>query len=190
MKKTFLKSAIILFSIIAFIGCSKSDEDVSYNASDLLGEWNLASFNYSGDVKIETNGISVTASSFNGVGRDINTTSIFSENPNKVISEGSYSTEFSLNFNGQTNTNTQEVSSFRDESEWQLNGDILTITNGSLVSVDLPDGADIVDIDQSEAQIIELNSNSLKLRNTAEYETTEDDVTTKVTFNIEMNFTR
>lgn len=190
MKNVFSKLFILTFAFFALLSCSDSDETVSYNPDDLIGTWNLSSFNYEGDVKAVTNGVSVTIATFSGRGKNIDATSTFSKDPNKVISQGSYDQEITATAEGQTESETYEIRNFTDESEWDLTNDLLIIKSGQMVSVDLPDGVDLINVDESDAKIIELTATSLKLRKEYAQEHTQEGVTTKFVFNLAMDYTR
>ena len=116
MKKIFLLSIITAFTLV-FISCS-NDEDAVSNTSEeeIVGVWNLTALE-------ATNGRSETT--FEAVGKDFQTVVTFSEDPQTVVSEGSYTTVLSTTIGGENQTQEQEGEDFFESEKWRLDGSIL-----------------------------------------------------------------
>ena len=200
MKKTLIKVFVLLFSTVALLGCSESDESVSYNENDLIGKWKLVDFNYSGELKLKSGGISSGDLSFIGVSKKIDITTTFSQNPNKVVSEGSYSLDISVNQNGEDSSKTYDLKDINNQAEWELNGDNLNVKNGKLIDINLDldvtiivgdnDGLGLFELDLSTAKVIELTDNSLKLKGSFEQEITKNGVTFVVKIDTSIYFSK
>ncbi|MGB2758352.1 MAG: lipocalin family protein [Maribacter stanieri] len=125
MKKIFLLSIITAFTLV-FISCS-NDEDAVSNASEeeIVGVWNLTALeaiNGRSETTIEGTVIPAT---FEAVGKDFQTVVTFSEDPQTVVSEGSYTTVLSTTIGGENQTQEQEGEDFFESEKWRLDGSIL-----------------------------------------------------------------
>ncbi|MEL6811966.1 MAG: lipocalin family protein [Bacteroidota bacterium] len=145
-----LKILFLAVLTAAFVGCSDDDDGGNPvgGAADLVGTWNGTGVSYSGTTETTANGVTISAD-FVGEGYDYNYTVTFSENPNQVTSEGSYSIELTTTSGGQTITQNVENISFSEVGEWSISGDQLTVTSATG--------------DPSTATIVELTANSLIL---------------------------
>lgn len=118
---------IVLTLSITFTSCS-SDDSSSDSAPSLIGTWTGVSVDATGTASVEFQGFPVTVD-FVGDSYDENFTLTFSENPNVVSSDGTYSMAFDASLAGQTIfSETFEDIMLLDESEWSREGDELTFT--------------------------------------------------------------
>tara|TARA_R110002074_G_scaffold86875_1_gene191772 strand:+ start:50811 stop:51338 length:528 start_codon:yes stop_codon:yes gene_type:complete len=130
MKKLFLLSIFTVFTLV-FSSCSKDEDGVS-NASEskITGSWNLTALE-TNDGTSDTNfdGTSIPTT-FDAIGKDFNTVVTFSEEPQVVTSEGSYTTVLTTTVLGETSTQEEEGEDFFQSDEWRLDGNILYFGTG------------------------------------------------------------
>lgn len=138
---------LLLSLAVIFLSCSE-DEDPLPTSQGMVGTWNVTSVDYKGTATTTVLGASMKAD-FTGKGKDMTLTSTFSENPNTVFTEGSYTIELKTTMNGQTTTEDHYFEDVVTDGTWTLNGRTLTIT-----------GAD----GPQEATILEQTSTSLTMR--------------------------
>ena len=99
----------------------------------------------------------------------------FTENPKKVVSDGSYSIELTTTVNGQSTTQNVENLELLSSGDWSINGNTLSIT---------------VDNETDDATIVELTNNNLVL-NVVETETnTGSGFTVTSTTDVTLSFTK
>lgn len=167
---------LILFTalISLTISCSSDDDNVNLNNDGIVGVWRGTGVNYEGTSTTTMQGQSFAAD-YVGVAYDINYTLAFSENPNKVVSEGNYSIELTTTYMGQTTTQNITGLDFLSDGDWTLNGDILSIT---------------VDNETQNATIIELTPNKLVLEANESTTVEQNGATTTSTTHIVMTFDR
>ncbi|SEB36446.1 hypothetical protein SAMN04489761_0158 [Tenacibaculum sp. MAR_2009_124] len=192
MKKAFLKVFVVLFSMVTMVSCSKSDEDINYNASDLLGEWNLASYTYSGNFDVSNGTISLYTGDFEGRAINIDAITTFTENPNKANYSGSYDLSVQqTDSNGETTQNTYTLDNTTSVVDWELRDNLLILSNGELVEVDLPDEiSSFTNLGHGDLEIIELTSNSLKLRKSIDQNFSQGGVTAIIKLEMAVDYTR
>ena len=119
-----LKFLLLGFALILF-SCSE-DEEFQATSQGMLGTWNIATIDYSGTSVTTVQGQSLK-STFKGTGKDMDLISTFSENPNTVVTEGSYIIELETTTLGQTVTNDILFENVIVDGTWTLNGNTLTI---------------------------------------------------------------
>ncbi len=182
----------MLISMVVLTSCSKSDEDINYNASDLLGEWNLASYTYSGNFDVSNGTISLYTGDFEGRAINIDATTTFTENPNKANYSGSYDLSVQqTDSNGQTTQDTYTIGSTTSVVDWELRDNLLILSNGELVEVDLPDEiSSFTNIGDGDLEIIELTSDSLKLRKSIDQNISQGGATAIIKLDIAIDYTR
>ena len=131
MKKVFLLSLIGVFALV-FTSCSDDDSVGVSNASEsqIIGTWNLTALE-TRDGRSDTNfdGTSIPTT-FTAVGKDFDTVVIFSEEPQTVTSEGSYTTVTTTTVMGETSTEEETGEDFFESNEWRLDGSILYFGSG------------------------------------------------------------
>ncbi|WP_378185562.1 hypothetical protein ACE939_10660 [Aquimarina sp. W85] len=148
-KSTYL---LVLLAALTFITCSKDDGNSQSESSTSLitGDWDLTNFEIpKGKSTLEAAGESVITD-FTATGKNFSSIISFSENPNTLVSDGSFDTALEISSNGIPAI-TQEVSGedYFLTGSWKLEGDKLTITNEALDQTDI-------------ATILTLNETSLK----------------------------
>lgn len=166
---------LILFTalISLTISCSSDDDGAALNSGSIVGVWRGTAVNYSGTSTTSGQGQSFT-SEFVGEAYDIDYTLTFSENPNKVVSEGNYSIELTTTYMGQTITQNIEGLSFLSDGNWSLNGTTLSIT---------------MDNDTQDATIVELTPTKMVIEATQTTTVDQGGGTTNTsTTNIVMSF--
>ncbi len=119
MKKlNFLFVALFL----VFTSCSKDDDSSSDTSGDILGKWDMTSYDYVGKTVTSTQGQTLTTD-FVGEAFDIDYNIAFEENPNEITSEGSFSLKLTSTVLGQATT--QNISNFDvgiTSGTWEKNG--------------------------------------------------------------------
>lgn len=135
MKKSYLSISLIIFAMLFIItGCKKEDDNQPNIDGNIAGVWNCTAIDYTGSTVTEMSGQSLTTD-FVGEGYDIDFTLTFTENPNNVTSDGSYSTKLTTTFMGQSTEQFIEGQSFTYTGTWTMNGSELSITQGGETSV-------------------------------------------------------
>ncbi|MCZ4319875.1 lipocalin family protein [Aequorivita viscosa] len=169
--KLFLFTALISLTV----SCS-SDDDSSTpaNNGDIIGVWQGTAVDYRGTTTTTAQGQTITAD-YVGEAYDVDYTLTFTENPNKVISDGSYSIELTTTVNGQSTTQNVPNLEFLSTGDWSINGSTLSIT---------------VDNVTDDATIIELTNNSLILNVVESQTTTEQGITIVSTTDVTLSFTK
>ncbi|MCF6306377.1 MAG: lipocalin family protein [Flavobacteriaceae bacterium] len=127
-----LKLLFLSLFVSFAISCSSSDDDNGDNGSgetdaELVDMWIGSAVNYSGTSVTETQGITLTAD-FVGVGYDIDFTFDFTENPNILTAEGSYSIELTTTIQGQSTTQNIEDLGFENSGTWSRDGNQISLT--------------------------------------------------------------
>jgi len=125
MKKIFLLSLIGVFALV-FTSCSNDEDAVSNaNESEIIGTWNLTALETKdgkSDTDFDGNSIETT---FSSVGKEFDTIVTFSEDPQNVTSEGSYTTILTTTFMGESQSEEIEGDDFFQSDKWRLDGSTL-----------------------------------------------------------------
>jgi len=136
MKKLNLFFIVLL--VLAFTSCSDDDNDdiidIEAPTASIIGTWIAESVDYSGATETEIQGQTVTAD-FVGEAFDIDFGVTFSEDPNELVSDGSYSIELTTTVAGQTTVNTIENITFLEDGTWEMDGNELSITNNGMTAI-------------------------------------------------------
>ncbi len=141
--------------LLLFASCSNDDGGTPPDVSgDLLGVWIGQDVDFTGTAVTEYLGQDIVANLV-GEGYDVDYTLTFSENPNEVISDGSYNLEYTMTVLGQTQTDTMENVDLLGDGTWERSGNVLTIESQGQIAI---------------ATILELTDTTLKLG----IETTQD----------------
>ena len=130
MKKYFLVAFVAAFTLVSS-SCSKDQDGVSgASEASIIGTWNLTALEAT-DGKSNTNfdGTSIPAT-FSAVGKDFDTVVTFSEEPQIVASEGSYTTVLTTTVMGETQTQEEQGEDFFESDEWRLDGSTLFFGSG------------------------------------------------------------
>jgi hypothetical protein len=149
-----MKKLNILFIAFAFIlaSCSSDDDSSSDTSGDLVGTWIGQDVDYSGSTVTEIPGQDNLVADFVGEAYDVDYTLTFSENPNELVSEGSYSIELTTTTLGQTQVDNVENLEVLSDGTWSRTGDQLTIVSNGETStgtiLELTDTSLIVEINE------------------------------------------
>ena len=130
MKKYFLLAFVTVCTLVSS-SCSKDEDGVSgASEASIIGTWNLTALEAT-DGKSNTNfdGTSIPAT-FSAVGKDFDTVVTFSEEPQIVTSEGSYTTVLTTTVMGEPQTQEEEGEDFFESDEWRLDGSTLFFGSG------------------------------------------------------------
>jgi hypothetical protein len=127
-----LKLLFLSLFVSFAISCSSDDDnggdtEPGETEAELVDMWIGSAVNYTGTTVSETQGITLTAD-FVGVGYDIDYTFDFTENPNVLTAEGSYSIELTTTIQGQSTTQNIEDLGFENSGVWSRDGNQLSLT--------------------------------------------------------------
>ena len=156
-----MKKLSALFIALALIltACS-SDDSATEISGSIVGTWKGVSVDYSGTTVTSALGQTINAD-YVGEAYDIDYSLTFTENPNDLISTGSYSIKLTTTVAGQTTTNNVENLKVISDGTWAINNDELTITTSNGVGV---------------MKIIKLTDSALVLTATQETDLSQGDV--------------
>jgi len=184
MKKRVLSGLTMLFFAIFLVACSNNDDEI-ITSGEILGAWNMVSFEYDGSSSFEISGVNIN-SDYTGKAKNIDFSMTFTENPNQVLGSGSYDLEVTVSAIGVSDTETTSISDINSAAEWSRDGDILTFT-GTFYSGSL----DVVNTGASqEFTIEELTDTSLRIRSSMEEIIDDFGIETTVRMETVMEFTR
>lgn len=171
-----MKKLIVLFSALTLIltSCSSDDDSTSDINADIVGTWVGTEMVYEGTSETEIYGLPIEID-FTGEAYDISTKLIFSENPNTLVSEGSYSIKLEYEQNGITETQVVEDQSFLASGTWELNGDTLIVEDVN---------------DSFEAKVYELTDDKLVIGITQTEDIEVNGIITTTTVNITATYIR
>jgi len=122
-KLVFLSLAVVLFS------CGQEDDPKPLDG--LIGAWSVTALNYEGSTTSNIMGTSII-STFTGVAKNMDMTVTFKQNPNTVISEGSYTIALTTTTLGQSITEDYTFTDFISDGTWTLNDKKITVTNSGV----------------------------------------------------------
>ena len=128
-----LKLLFLSLFVSFAISCSSSDDDNGSSGSgeidaELVDTWIGTAVDYTGTTETEFNGVTLTAD-FVGEGFDIDYSINFTENPNEVTSDGSYSILLTTTIQGTSTEQTIPNLTFFETSTWEVNGDQITVSS-------------------------------------------------------------
>ncbi|AFL81245.1 hypothetical protein Aeqsu_1766 [Aequorivita sublithincola DSM 14238] len=151
------------------ISCSKKDDNpepvISINAT-----WKASAIDYKINQTFNGPGQTVIKN-YNGITSDVTYTMSFSENPNRVITNGGYDIELAT-FGGQTII--QNIIFFPNGT-WSLAGNQLSVSDGTEIEV---------------LTVVELTANKLVLNGVKNETSTQGDVTLNSTNNLTLTFAK
>lgn len=167
MKTTRL---LLLSLAVIFLSCSEDEEPLP-TSQGMVGTWDMTAVDYTGTSTTTMQGASMTTD-YTGTGKEMNVVSTFTENPNTVLTQGSYIIVLKGTSMGQTITEEVPFDEVVTDGTWTLSGRTLTVTglNGP-----------------EEATILEQTSTSLIMRMDVTKSVTSQDIT--VSSNIKITFT-
>ena len=129
-----MKKLSALFIVLALVltSCSSDDSNSSDATGDLVGIWTGVSVDYFGTTVTVVPGADDLVADFVGEAYDIDYTLTFTEDPNEIFSEGSYSIELTTTIMGVDQVdNVENLEFIEDSSSWSRDGDQLTtVSNG------------------------------------------------------------
>ncbi|QCK14131.1 hypothetical protein [Mangrovivirga cuniculi] len=139
------KTLLSLIAIVIITSC-KQEEIITYPSSDepLVGQWKVTEMNSLNTVEIYYQGVFQNGQVVNGEGINLEYYFDIEENPNDLITSGSYGMQYSDNIDQYT---IQGISIF-SSSQWEHVGDSLIFRSGS---------------ERKALFIEELNGNTMKL---------------------------
>ncbi|PHS10961.1 MAG: hypothetical protein COA88_01360 [Kordia sp.] len=103
---------------------------VGVTTGNLVGSWDMISFNYDGTTVTTAQGVNIT-SDFVGQGSDYDYIIEFTEAPNNYSSIGTYDIELAVTTSGQTSTSNINDLIADSNGTWEKNANVLTFTNAS-----------------------------------------------------------
>lgn len=168
MKTTKL---LLLSLAVIFLSCSEDEERLP-TSQGMVGTWSMTSVDYTGTSTTTMQGASLTAD-YTGTGKEMNVVSTFAENPNTVLTEGSYIIVVKTTMMGQTTTEEVPFDEVVSDGTWTLSGRTLTVSG--------PNGPE-------EATILEQTSTSLKMRMDVTESFTSQDITVSTELQITYTF--
>lgn len=121
------KINLLLIALIFIISSCSTEDDSPEILSNILGDWNAVSIQYSAETTTAVSGQSITNNSV-GEGYDINIIVTFNESPNTVVSQGYYNVHLTSTVLGQTYTQDVVGPEFFQDGSWELNGNKLIVT--------------------------------------------------------------
>jgi hypothetical protein len=156
-----LRLLTVVFALL-FFSCSEDNDPRIIDTTNLAGTWNLQSFENDITTTIDVLGIPVTSKT-DAIAEDIQVQITFSENPDIVVSEGSYTLVVTTTV--LTETDTQEFVSSDNvlSGMWTLNGNEITISSND-PEID-------PELQTITYRIIELSESRLQLK--ADFTTTQ-----------------
>ncbi|WAC02634.1 hypothetical protein N7U66_02810 [Lacinutrix neustonica] len=116
------KLNVLLIALFLVLSACTSDDDTTdapIASESILGTWIGQDVDYTGASTTTGQGQSIN-STFVGEAYDVDYTLTFTEDPNQVVSNGSYSIELTTTTLGQTQTNTVENLEFLGNGSWSL----------------------------------------------------------------------
>ncbi|GAA3513429.1 hypothetical protein GCM10022393_29030 [Aquimarina addita] len=133
MKNLYLLLVVIITAV--FISCDNEDtEDILQENVSIIGNWEMTSIEITdGTSTTEFFGEAITLD-YTTVGKDIDYTVTFSENPNVLTGEGGYTAVVSTTYAGQTETQEETISDFMNSGAWRKEGNILYTTTEEVES--------------------------------------------------------
>ncbi|MDO5980854.1 lipocalin family protein [Flavivirga spongiicola] len=127
MKK--LSILFIALTLVLTTSCSSDDASPEISGS-IIGTWKGISVDYSGTTVTSAQGQSVNTD-YVGEAYDIDYSLTFNENPNNLISTGSYSIKLTSTVAGQTTTRTVENLKVLGDGTWKMENNELEIITGN-----------------------------------------------------------
>ncbi len=173
-----MKKLNLLFIALALVltSCSSDDGDSSGDISgDIVGTWIGQDVDYSGSTVTQIPGSDDLVADYVGEAYDVDYTLSFSENPNELVSEGSYSIMLTTTTLGQTQVDNLENLEFLSDGTWNKVGDQLTIVSNG---------------ETSTGTIIELTNTSLIIEQNQVQDVSQQGFTIITTVNAITTFTR
>ncbi|TYA71789.1 hypothetical protein [Seonamhaeicola marinus] len=123
-----MKKISILLGVfmLVFTSCNieSLDDDIGSSSNSIVGKWRMIDYTYTGETITSAQGQELSTS-FVGEAFDMTNTITFSEDPNVITSEGSFSLRLTSNTLGQTSTQTITGLEAINDGNWERDGDEL-----------------------------------------------------------------
>ena len=168
------KFSILFFVLTLVLSACSSDDSPLETSGNIVGTWIGVDVDYTGTSETTASGETIKAT-FVGESYDANYSLIFTENPNEVISEGTYSLKLTTKVSEQTQVSNSENLTFLNSGTWDKVGDQLTIVG---------------DGQTSTATILELTDTTLKIEINETQSVSAQDVTVKYVIDVIATYTR
>lgn len=149
-----IKNLLFIVAFVILSGCNSDDKQNNIvTSTDLIGTWNLKSQTIEdGTFTGPIQGIQLTAN-YSAVAKNINFTYTFSENPNKIKFNGSYTIVATVSLLGQNQVQNQEINTNNfpiDSANWSLSNNTISGDQNSELPISM--------------NIEEFSSNYMKLK--------------------------
>jgi len=172
------KTLLVLLLSITIFSCDSDDGTpiipVTDVSGDILGTWEMIDLNYTGSNTVTSQGQAIPTT-YVGVGKNIDNSISFTENPNDLIAQGTYDIELTSTTFGQTTTQTETNLPLLPNSTWSKNGTNLILTSN---------GQD------TPFTILELSGTTLKLQQDSDDTLTQQGITIVNSLSMVITFIR
>lgn len=165
---------LLLLSVAVTLFSCGDDEDPLPTTKAMVGTWQVSAIDYKGTTTTTLAGATAKAD-YTGTGKDMNLTATFTENPNNVTTQGSYTVVMKTTVDGKTQTNEVEFDEAFSNGSWSLNGRELTITSA--------DGPETV-------TIVEQSATTLKIKEVVNETETDQGATIAIKLEAVYTFTK
>lgn len=185
--KQFKVLGLVLLSVFMLTSCDKDEEDdlsTGETNGNIVGVWRIVDYNYDGKTTSTVQGIEIV-SDFTAIGKNMDATMSFTEDPNELTSSGSYDVELTQTVAGQETVQTVPINGFETVGSWDRNGNEL-VTEAELVSISSPANGSPGDTAAATYIIEELTDSVLRLSSTIEQDVSQPGISaiSKVKLNI------
>lgn len=123
----YLHYTLVSLLFVALFSCSK-DGDSAKPSKTIAGKWRMTSFTYTGTSTATVDGQSFTTP-FSGVGKDIDVSMTFAEDPNTFTIKGGYTIAITMDAGGQQVTQDVPINGFAGSGTWKKDGNQVIVTN-------------------------------------------------------------
>lgn len=172
MKNLSNLSILFIALFLSLTSCSTDSDNLL--TGDIIGTWAGTALDYSGKTVATVQGQTINTD-YVGEAYDMNYTLTFKEDPNIIISEGSYSIKLTGTVLGQTSVQNIENIEFLEAQSWSKDGNILKLTNNEK---------------SYDCTIVELTDSALKLSLSTEEDISQQGATVTATVNATMAFVK
>ncbi|HZH69185.1 MAG TPA: lipocalin family protein [Flavobacteriaceae bacterium] len=122
---------VLLLSAVMF-SCSSDDDSTQDGAVTIEGDWDLTSIEMDGSYEYTMEGVPFPILfEYNGYGKDIDSQTTFTTNPNTVSSVGNLTIVMTIEMlgDGITEEFPVDFSEYVSSGTWEIDGDVLTIVD-------------------------------------------------------------
>ncbi len=183
------KILLLVVTALILTSCGSDDESVNLTVTEalLVGDWNVVDLDSEIKTKANAEGFSVESVT-TAIGEDFDFVYSFSQNPNIVTTEGSYTLVTTTTVNGRTeSTRNENIGSVDglNSGTWTLDGNIITIQDNNSSS---SEESFINSI--NKAEIIEFSENSMKIKIADKQDINEDGLNINIDIEFFLTFER